>query len=229
MNREYKIDLYDGHLIIHDGGKTLLIDTGSPISLTNMDSFEFMGRQFKGNQSIGGKGIADVCTQLGREIDVLAGLDVISHFTFIIDYRNQTLQASDDESAAVQGCKIPLNNMGAITVLMSVDGSQYNFALDTGAKISYIRRSATSNDQPVEQRNDFNPLLGYFTTPIFAKQATIGDLTFDCKFGNLPQMAEMALSMASIDGVIGFDLFDSFTVALDLRHAAMYLTPFSET
>lgn len=85
---EYKIDLYDGHLVIKENGKTLLLDTGSPVSLTDLSSFSFNGHEFNGHRNIGGKDISDVSGQLGRNIDVLVGMDVLYLFTLIIDYTN---------------------------------------------------------------------------------------------------------------------------------------------
>lgn len=224
---EYKIDLYDGHLLINEDGKTLLLDTGSPVSLTDLSSFPFSGHEFNGHRNIGGKGISEVSSQLGRNINVLVGMDVLHLFTLIIDYKNLFLGVYEQTPTDyVKACAVYFNKVaiGAITIPMSVDGQILNFALDTGAKISYINRRATSGDTPTENRRDFNPLLGYFSIPIFPKNVKIGNKDFPCNFGNLPQMAEMPLSMMGIDGVIGFDLFSAFKVCLDFKNNVMYLS-----
>lgn len=148
-------------------------------------------------------------------------------YTLIIDYKNLTLGVYvQNPTDPINECSVSLNKatMGAITIPMSVDGQILNFALDTGAKISYINRLATSCDTPTENRQDFNPLLGYFSTPIFPKNVKIGSNDFLCNFGNLPQMAEIPLSIMGIDGVIGFDLFIAFKVCLDFKNDVMYLS-----
>lgn len=224
---EYKIDLYDGHLLIHEDGKTLLLDTGSPVSLTNMNSFLFGGHEFSGHRNIGGKGISEVSEQLGKDIDVLVGMDVLHLFTLIIDYKNLILGVYEQNPTDYNNvCTVHLNKvaMGAITIPMSVEGTILNFALDTGAKISYINHRITSSDTPTDNRQDFNPLFGYFSTPIFPKSVKVGDMDFLCNFGNLPQMAELPLSMMGIGGVIGFDLFSAFKVCLDFKNDVMYLS-----
>ncbi len=224
---EYKIDLYDGHLLINEDGKTLLLDTGSPVSLTDLSSFSFRGHEFNGHRNIGGKGVSEVSQQLGRDIDVLVGMDVLHQFTLIVDYKNLILGVFEQNpTECINECAIYLNKaaMGAITIPMSVDGQIFNFALDTGAKISYINRRVTSSDTPTENRQDFNPVLGYFSTPIFPKDVEIGGKDFLCDFGNLPQMAEIPLKMMGIDGVIGFDLFRAFKVCVDFRNNVLYLS-----
>lgn len=224
---EYKIDLYDGHLLIKEDGKTLLLDTGSPISITDSGAFSFGGYEFSGHRNIGSKDITDVSRQLGKDIDVLVGMDVLRLFTLTIDYKNSILEADEQNpSGHIKENAIHLNNsaMGVVTIPMSVDGQIYNFALDTGAKISYINHRATSGDTPTENRPDFHPLLGYFTTPIYPKNTKIGDHDFLCNFGNLPQFAEMSLTMIGIEGVIGFDLFSAHKVCIEFKNNVLYLS-----
>lgn len=227
---EYKIDLYDGHLLIKEDGKTLLLDTGSPVSLTDLSSFSFSGHEFSGHRNLGGKGISEVSEQLGKDIDVLVGMDVLHLFTLLIDYKNLILGVYEQNPTEfIDEWPVSLYKvaMGAITIPMTVDGHILHFALDTGAKISYINNRVTSSDTPIENRQDFNPLLGYFSTPIFPKIVKVGDVDFLCNFGNLPQMAEMPLSMMGIDGVIGFDLFKAFKVCLDFKNHVMYLSEYA--
>lgn len=225
MKRDYQIDLYEGHLIIIDNWKILLLDTGSPVSLTKMEEFEFMGQTFRGTRSIGGRGIDTVSGYLRRNIDVLVGMDVLGRFTFEVDYRNKILTVNDDPSFVYRGSVVNIGKafMGTLTIPAVVEGKQYTFALDTGAKISYINHTLTVSDTPVEQRPDFNPLFGYFTTFIYPKIVEIGSKQFECKFGNLPAMAENPLSMVGIDGVIGYDLFEAFKVVLDFGKGLLIL------
>lgn len=134
---EYKIDLYDGHLLINEDGKTLLLDTGSPVSLTDLNSFSFNGHEFNGHRNIGGKGISELSGQLGRNIDVWVGMVVLHLFTLIIDYKNLFLGVYEQNPTDyINECAISTNKvaMGAITIPMSVDEQISNFALDTGAK-----------------------------------------------------------------------------------------------
>lgn len=216
MTRKFEIDLYDRHLIIKEGGNVVLIDTGNPVSLTDRENFDFMGVSYPGCRSIGDKGIGVVSEQLGRKIDILVGLDVLNNYIINIDYANRLLEIAD-EPFEKDGSVVSMHKgrMGVLTIPMSVDGKVLNFALDTGAKISYVNRKVTANDSCVKYLEDFNPLFGYFSTPIFNKTVGVGDQVFQCEFGNLPNMAELSLSMLGIDGVIGYDLFNTFNVTLD--------------
>ena len=47
MNRTFNIDLYDGHLIFIDDDLKVLVDTGSPVTIGDSNSFKFMEEEFK--------------------------------------------------------------------------------------------------------------------------------------------------------------------------------------
>lgn len=216
MIRKFEIDLYEPHLI------------GSPVSLTDRESFEFMGVTYPGCRSIGDKGIGVVAEQLGREIDVLVGLDVLNNYVIDIDYVRYLLEIAN-KPFEKDGSIVTMHkgSMGILTIPMSVDGKVFNFALDTGAKISYVNRKVTVKDSSVKCLKDFNPLFGYFSTPIFNKTVGIGGQIFQCEFGNLPAMVELSLAMLGIDGVIGYDLFNAFNVTIDFINNKCILNNYS--
>lgn len=222
MNQSYDLDVFDHHLIINVGQLHVLIDTGSPVTLSNNGIFEFMGKQFPAQKSIAGKSIDDISGQVGRCVDVLLGMDVLKNFVLRIDLDKNTILFSDVD--APEEDSIPMTvRMGIPTINMTVDGGSYTFILDTGAKISYIESNITHCDTPIATLNDFNPLLGDFTTPIYAKDVKIGTKTFTCQFGNLPFMAEKALSVSGFNGIIGYDIFQSYIVTLDFINGIISL------
>lgn len=112
--------------------------------------------------------------------------------------------------------------LGAMYVSLKVNGQIMNFALDTGAKISYVDEVYTSLEIPTEERDDFNPLVGHYNTPIYNIQAMISDTSFPVRFGTLPQSLSIPLKMIGLDGVIGYDLFASFTIVMDFKHNVLF-------
>lgn len=228
MHRIYDIDLFDGHLIISEAGKTLLLDTGSPISLADSPIFEFMGEEFHSQCIADGFDIHNISEQLGKDIDVLVGIDVLEKFLLKTDYQRYILDVDTEfnpNETDGEAIHIKKSALGVFDLPLKVDGQTLDFALDTGAKISYINSRMTSSESPIEERADFYPMFGFFTTPVFEKDVRIGDMHFSCLFGNLPGMIEMPLSMIGSDGIISFDLFNNFKVTLDFKNTVIYLTP----
>ena len=225
MNKTFSIDLFDGHLILEDHGLKVLVDTGSPVTMGRDNHFEFMGQQHQCLTSIFGRGISDISSLMGYDIDVLMGMDLLERFYIKTDYQGKEITFSTDEIPFESICSVPImRENGAAYVDLTVDGQTERFALDTGAKISYIDNSFTHGETIVDTKEDFHPLTGNYSTPIFAKEATIGGQTIPVKFGNLPPEIAIILQIAGIYGAIGFDLFNAFTVLMDFKNNVLSLT-----
>ena len=113
--------------------------------------------------------------------------------------------------------------MGEVCIYLTIKGNKVKLALDTGAKISYIDNSYTEGDNQVGIKDDFNPLVGHFQTPIFAMEASICDNPFPVNFGVLPPILAMPLQMMGIYGAIGYDLFNTFMVVMDFNDNKLYI------
>jgi hypothetical protein len=71
--------------------------------------------------------------------------------------------------------------------------------------------------QPVGEKEDFHPIVGRYTTPVYELESEVAGRTFAASYGNLPSLIALPLQVGSIDGVIGYDFFKSFRVMLDFR------------
>jgi hypothetical protein len=225
MERTYKIDLFEGHLIFKADNKEILVDTGSPMTIANCPTLSFMDREFHCTTGFAGKSVDSIAEMVGHPFDVLMGTDVMARFYIKIDYKNREIAFSDEALPTADFASLPIRDigMGMLSVALTVAGSRLNFALDTGAKISYIDARYTQSMASVAQLDDFNPLIGRFSTPIYEMKAQAASLTFAVRFGNLPGMFMTALTMVGINGIIGFDLFNAFTAILDLKAMQLYL------
>ncbi len=96
--------------------------------------------------------------------------------------------------------------------------TELKFFLDTGAKLSYLSDSLTSNYESVGTDEDFYPGVGKFQTECFEIPTVFGDNEFVVKYGNLPPLLQMTLMIGGTDGIIGFDFFNNFKVVLDLKN-----------
>lgn len=224
MERVYDINLYDGHLIINENGKDILVDTGSPVTLSRDGEFQFMEECRQASTNADGQTVDDIGQLMGYPLDVLLGMDILSDLSVFVNFKHKQVIFSDKVFCHDGFSKLPMRKsvLGAISVQLTVKDGLMNFALDTGAKISYVDDKCTSSEVPVENRDDFSPFVGHYSTPIYDMQAMVGDVSFPVKFGTLPHSLSAPLKMMGLDGVIGYDLFAAFTVIMDFKRNTFF-------
>lgn len=220
MSNTFDIDLHDGHLIFILDGLKVLVDTGCPVTISKQNTFCFMGGEYWCQTSFGGRNINSISQLMNYDIDVFMGMDIIKNFYILTDYKHRQVSFSLEPIPIDPLCSIPIlrGNMGEVCVNLVVKGNTLKLALDTGARISYIAESFTQGEIILEIKDDFNPIVGNYQTPIFAMEATIGSQTFPVNFGTLPSMLAMPMQMMGISGAIGYDLYHAFTVLMDFKH-----------
>ena len=225
MMKTFHIDLYDGHLILEDNGIKVLVDTGCPVTIGKDTHIDFMGQQYPCSTDFFGKGIPEISALMGYDVDVLMGLDLIVQFYVQTDYEKKEITFSTGIIPFESICNVPIiqGGMGEVCVDLFVKGKCVRLALDTGAKISYIDEAFTDGETIIETRDDFNPLIGKFSTPIYVMESSIGNQLFSVNFGKLPSVLARPLKMIGIYGAIGFDLFNNYTVLMDFKNNVMSL------
>lgn len=224
MSQTFDLDMYDGHLIFIDDGKKILVDTGCPVTISRERSFMFMGEEHACHTSFGGNDINSISRLMDYDIDVFMGMDIIERYYIQTDYGHKTVTFSVEPLPVEQmsSTSIIRGRMGEITINLRIKGKMVKLVLDTGARISYIDQLFTEGETQVETRDDFNPMVGHFQTPIFVMNASIGDNIFPVHFGILPLKMAMPFQMMGIQGAIGFDLFNAFIVVMDFNNNVLY-------
>lgn len=125
----------------------------------------------------------------------------------------------DKQEINFNGTEIGISNfMGIPIIELSIEKQNHKFFLDTGAKLSYLSNSITSNYESIETDEDFYPGVGKFETECFEISTLFGGKNFLVKYGNLPPLLQMTLMLGGTDGIIGFDFFNTFIVVLDLKN-----------
>lgn len=224
MRKEFVINNFDRHLLISESDKTMLIDTGSPFSISDTD-LEFCGMHFgQFNNSIN---IAQVAKLLGTHIDALIGYDIISKFSVLFDYPGQRMTFSDIPMTLEGAGFMPLVIfMGIPKIRLSVLGQEGPYFLDTGARISYVDPTVTNGMIAVGKEEDFYIGFGNFRTPVFNIEVMLGQHQFNVRFGNLPGQLNAALiGRTGARGVIGYDLFEHFKILIDNQNGVMHYLP----
>lgn len=225
MKRTFDINLVDGHLLISDNGNTILVDTGSPLTVHQEDTLCFLGREFPVHTSIMGDGIGSLCRLSGIEFTTLLGMDILSQYRVVFDYENRQITFLTDEESGLEGTTLPLLNVmgGVKAVTMQINGQQLKVAIDTGAPLSYVDTMVTDGLEPVGEKEDFHPMAGRYTTPVFQLEAVLGGKRFTGSYGNLPAMMGMSLQLMGLDGVVGYDFFRSFKIQFDFRNSLLVI------
>ena len=225
MSKTFDIDMYDGHLIFIVDGMKVLVDTGSPVTIGGRNPFKFMEEEYGCHATFMGKDINGISQLMNYDIDVLMGMDIIERYYVQTDYKHRQITFSKEPLPVEQMSSTSLirGHMGEVCINLTVKDNTIKLALDTGAKISYIDNSYTEEENWIGIKDDFNPMIGHFKTPIYAMEVSIGDIHFPVNFGVLPPLLGMPLQMMGIYGVIGFDLFNAFTVVMDFIENKLYI------
>jgi hypothetical protein len=216
--KQFQIQLFNGHPIIDDGENRILIDTGAPSTIHASDSLNFCSEIFGCSSNYMGLTVSKISDMLGTEITTLLGADILSDFKIYLDYQNQITEFNKQE-IDINGTQADISNfMGIPIIKMTVNNQELKFFLDTGAKLSYLSDSLTSNYESVGIDEDFYPGVGKFQTECFEIPTVFGENEFVVKYGNLPTLLQMTLMLGGTDGIIGFDFFNNFKVVLDLKN-----------
>ena len=225
MKRTFDINLVDGHLLISDNGNTILVDTGSPVTVHQEDTLSFLGREFPVHTSIMGDRVESLCKLSGIEFTTLLGMDILSQYRVVFDYENRELTFLTDEEAGMEGTTVPLVNVmgGVKAICLEINGQPLKMAIDTGAPLSYVDRMVTDDFESIGEKEDFHPMAGRYTTPIFKIEAEFCGKKFTGTYGNLPTMMGLSLKLGGLDGVVGYDFFKSFKVLFDFRNSVVVL------
>ena len=226
----HRIKETNNHIVTNDE-QLLLIDTGSPFS------FHKSGRILLGAEEISVPtsimGVTDdyLTQKVGCEIHGIIGLDIINQYHTLISIKDNLMFINDDAvyreklRRAVPGGPIG----GIIGVEMSINGRVARMLVDTGAKISYIKKEFVEGLNIKDIVEDFSPYIGDFKTPLYSCQTELlssnGNViaSYMQDYGEMPQIVLMTIEMVKMDGIIGFDLFKKFR--LQLKQGEIYFPP----
>ncbi|MDH6343561.1 hypothetical protein M2134_002450 [Parabacteroides sp. PM6-13] len=216
--KQFQMQLFNGHPIIDDGENRILIDTGASSTIHTSNSLTFCSESFNCLTNYMGLSISNISDMLGTEITTLLGVDVLSNYKILLDYQNLAIGFSKQE-IEINGSLSSISTfMGIPIIEMTIDNQRLKFFLDTGAKLSYLSNTLTNSYKSIGTDEDFYPGVGKFQTECFEIPTVFGEKEFVVKYGNLPTLLQKALMLNGTDGIIGFDFFNNFKVALDLRN-----------
>lgn len=223
MIRDYAAGLVGGCLFTEIEGEKVLIDTGSPISIGNRKGWLFFDDVFQLSQSALGISMNYLGNELGTNVDVLMGTDIIKNYIVTIDLSHNQVHFSDTLLVR-SGKTIPFKVlMGTPIIHAKIDGKAMDLFFDTGAKLTYVEKQLVQNLVPISEEKDFYPTLGRFVTPVYELPLEIVDETVIVKCGILPEMLEQAIRMTGAKAILGTEILKTYTTSLDFQNQVITL------
>lgn len=195
--RKFKLEIVDGHQIAHLPDGLSLIDTGSPLSMVPP---------------------AILLQNLPVPITRLVGTDELAKTRILLDCVNgEYIQ----DPSPLHGETFPLRpRLGVFEIALTFNGQEHHACLDTGAKLSYVAADAVTGLEPVGTEQDFCPLLGNFTVPVYELSIQVGSRTITGRFGVLPETLSSLTAVLGLSGwILGADFFRDRAIVLDLKRA----------
>ncbi|MCX7833312.1 MAG: hypothetical protein N2490_03795 [Ignavibacteria bacterium] len=220
--KEYNIIFYDSLPFIEENGNIIFIDTGAPLTIHKTNELSFNSNTYQCVTQFFGTTVESLSELIGKELTTLMGIDILSNYYVLFDYRNKVVKFSEKE-IDFDGKEIKFIKtyffMMEITVPLvefKVDNVPLKLHIDTGAKISYLAEEITKKYPSIGVEKDYHPAYGGFETNCYNIITSLGDDEFLVKYGNLPDVLNLFLGNAN--GVIGYDLFNNFLILFDFKN-----------
>jgi hypothetical protein len=223
MKHDYEFILVDGHIIVRDGNKQLLIDTGAPSSVGDRSPLAFAGGSYPMQSTYMGISPETLSKSIGTPINALIGANILNQYDILIDPVTHTFNMTEGE-LPLTGVTLALDSfMGIPIVEARVGHDTVRMFFDTGAKLSYLDPDRTSAFGSVGTETDFYPGVGNFTTNAYDIQIMLATERVVLRFGNLPALLQMSLMMANTSGILGTAILKTHTIAFAPRRQRLAL------
>jgi hypothetical protein len=215
--------MVNGHLVTQIEGKSVLIDSGVPISIGKNPKFHFLNEVHTLSQEYMGVTLKYLEKMVGTSIDILMGADILKKYCVAIDLQGERITFGE-QPAFVSASRVPMTNfMGTPIVRSSVGSQDLEMFVDTGAKLSYVNKTLAANYSPIGKEKDFYPGIGEFETQVYEIPFMLGNWSFQLRCGLLPELLEKALLLTGASGIIGTDFYQKFLVCLAFPEEAIFL------
>ncbi len=225
--KSYDLMISNGHLIIKLADGYYVIDTGSPFSMSDNLQFIFLDKQIIANPIFANMVNLKAMSQfIGVDLTGIIGCDLIRDTCCTFDLKTNQLLLSEI-SIAGNYSDFLITDMNYLQELPFIEigfnGKIVNSFIDTGATISYFRRSYFEGKPSLRVENDTHPMYGDFTTNIYQTEITIESHQFEIEVGTLPDVMDMMFNMINADAVIGYDLLKNKITIMDFIGRKFYI------
>ncbi len=209
LKQTFNFIVYDRHLIFDLDSSKVLLSSGVSTSFGDKP-LTLLGQKHQLFPTFIGASAENVSKYIGTKIDAVLGGDILKNLYLEINLDREiaTFATTIQDHAGEPLSATLALNVPVITI--EFRGNPVRLFLDTGAKVSYLRREMLENYPAANQEADFYPGLGSFEVQTYAVPIKLAGSNITVNFGGLPVQLEVALLMAGCDGILGHDLFRYF-------------------
>ncbi|MCX7835700.1 MAG: hypothetical protein N2450_06475, partial [bacterium] len=201
--QRYPLLFKRGLIFIEVSNHLWILDTGAPNSFGDISQIELDHQLFSIQKSFIGISRAFLSPNFGSDFIGLIGNDVINQFDFIFNLKHGELIVSNEELKC-DGQEVPFTQLlGSPIVNITIQTQTYSMILDTGAEISYLHHNWISQFRPMGRFDDYNPILGKFSSETYQVEMNLGGVKFSVRCGIFPEESSHLLSMFGVDGILG--------------------------
>lgn len=221
----FPVEMVRGHLIVDHEQQKMLLDTGFPVSVGREPACRFLDHDILLLQRYKGMTLDARREDIGTDIDVMIGTDVLSRYPMVIDLDAGEVVIEDDDPPHILGVA-PLQAVGGIPVVeIGLGARRLRALLNTGVTLSFLLDVDTRAFRCAGVARECYPGLGEFATELRRVPLTFGDqpVTLDC--GLLPSALKRALLPLGVHGVVGTNLLQAFRVGWGAGFNELHLEP----
>jgi len=223
MMTRYPLSKRCDYYFIEIEGRLWLLDTGAPLSFGDSDEITISDRSFPISGDYFGLNAEALGELIGLDCEGLLGMDVLGQFDVIFNLPEGHITVSserlDCDSTPVQLSDV----MGVPIVECTIADVRQRLFFDTGAKISYLVGGDSLVGSPSGDVIDFYPGFGEFTTSTQFVEIGLDGIHLEERVGSLPELIEMTLQMAGVDGILSGEVLSRGAVGLFVRRGVMCL------
>jgi predicted aspartyl protease len=156
------------------------------------------------------------------KIDGIIGFDIIRQLDLEVDYGDGVIRVRDPANARHDGGRNMFWVGLPVVRLMSTDGTALHFALDTGAQLTFVTETLLDKLQ-IEAARMENRRVGGLGGEVSLRAPVLPDLRamvrgFPIVFKGAFVRAPVYQVLASLDGVLGGDVWDTGIVRIDMTN-----------
>jgi hypothetical protein len=166
------------------------------------------------------------------KIDGIIGFDIIRRLDIEVDYSGLILKLRDPARSRRSGDRNMFWVGLPVVKFASAGGIPLHFALDTGAQVTFVTETLLEKLQIEPQRTE-NQRVGGLGGEISMRAPVLSDLRvrlrgFPIIFRGAVVRAPVYQVLASLDGVLGGDIWGAGTVRMDITNGVFAVGPASQ-
>jgi hypothetical protein len=193
-----------GHMFVELPEGRWLVDTGSPMTFGSPGAITWAGTRRAVPKSYGPVSLERIQPYIDVPFVGLIGVDLMNAQDLFWDGPAGVCRIGDGDISP-SAVTVPMPTLLGVPMLdLLIGGQPARFILDTGAPFGYVLdERLTSNAAEDGRIRDFSPIVGDIDSPAWRADIDLGGIRFTERVGLLEGLGRTALSLLSVDGILG--------------------------